>query len=216
TSTPGPRAIYRSSTTTPTSRHRSSSEATIMTQSTIDLSVPHNYPLAVRDSGVASALGLITRSLPYALMRFAVLLAFSVAAVFWAVITIGGSVWLGDHVAGAFGVAWFVSGAIVAGWFWSAILRYLLHLIECGHVAVLTELVVHGRVGNGAESMFAYGKRVVTERFGEVNVLFSLNLLVRGVVNAVHSTIEGVGHMLPIPGIESIGKLITAIMSAAT
>jgi hypothetical protein len=187
-----------------------------MTQSVLDASVPHQYPLAVRDSGVASAIGLMTRSLPYAMMRFAVLLVFSVAAVLWAIVTVGGSVWLGDHVAGAFGVAWFVSGAVVAGWFWSAILRYLLHLIECGHVAVLTELVVHGRVGNGGESMFAYGKRVVTERFGEVNVLFALNLLVRGVVNAVHATIEGVGNMLPIPGIESIAKLITAIMSAAT
>ncbi len=187
-----------------------------MTQSTLDISVPHNYPLAVRDSGVASAIGLIMRSLPYALMRFAVLLAFSAAAVLWTVITVGGSVWAGDHIAGAFGVAWFISGAVVAGWFWTAILRYVLHLIACGHVAVLTELVVHGRVGNGAESMFAYGKRIVTERFGEVNVLFAMNLLVRGAVNTVHNAIEGIGHMLPIPGLESIDKLITAVLSAAT
>ena len=187
-----------------------------MIQSTLDVSVPHSYPLAVRDSGVAAAIGLLMRSLPYALMRFAVLLAFSVAGIVWLVITIGGSVWAAAHIAGAFGFAWFVSCAIVAGWFWTAILRYLLHLIECGHVAVLTELIVHGRVGNGSESMFAYGKRVVTEKFGQVNALFAMNLLVRGVVNSVHATIEGIGHMLPIPGIESIGKLITAILRAAT
>ena len=133
-------------------------------------------------------------------MRFAVLLAFSVACIVWIVITIGGSVWAAAHIAGVFGFAWFVSCAIVAGWFWTAILRYLLHLIECGHVAVLTELIVHGRVGNGTESMFAYGKRVVTDKFGQVNVLFAMNLLVRGVVNAVHNTIEGIGHMLADPG----------------
>lgn len=187
-----------------------------MMQSTPDVSVPHNYPLAVRDSGVAAAIGLLMRSLPYAVMRFAVLLAFSVAAIVWAVITVGGSVWAAAHIAGAFGFAWFVSCAIVAGWFWTAILRYLLHLIECGHVAVLTDLIVHGKVGNGSESMFDYGKRIVTEKFGQVNALFAMNLLVRGVVNSVHATIEGIGHMLPIPGIESIGKLITAILSAAT
>ncbi len=177
-----------------------------MMQSALDASIPHNYPLAVRDSGVAAAIGLLMRSLPYAVMRFAVLLAFSVAAVVWAVITIGGSVWAAAHIAGAFGFAWFVSCAIVAGWFWTAILRYVLHMIECGHVAVLTELIVHGKVGNGTESMFDYGKRVVTEKFGQVNALFAMNLLVRGVVNSVHATIEGIGHMLPIPGIESIGK----------
>ena len=187
-----------------------------MTQPALDPSIPHHYPLAARDSSFFASLGLLARSLPYALMRFAVLLAFSVACIVWIVVTVGGSVWAAAHIAGAFGLAWFISCAIVAGWFWRAILRYLLHLIECGHVAVLTELIVHGRVGNGAESMFAYGKRVVTERFGQVNVLFAMNLLVRGVVNAVHSTMQGVGHLLPIPGIESIANLLTAILRAAT
>lgn len=181
-----------------------------------DDGVPHHYPLAVRNSGLMTSIGLMLQSLPYALMRFAVLLAFSVACIVWIVVTIGGAVWAGTHIAGIFGLVWFVSCAIVAGWFWTAILRYLLHLIECGHVAVLTELIVHGRVSNGTESMFAYGKRIVTEKFGQVNVLFAMNLLVRGVVNAVHNTIEGVGRMLPIPGLDSIANLITAILRAAT
>jgi hypothetical protein len=180
------------------------------------MTTPHNYPLAVRNSGFIASCGLLVRSLPYALMRFAVLLTFSVACIVWMVITIGGSAWLGAHIAGAFGIAWFVSCAIAAGWFWTAILRYALHLIECGHVAVLTDLIVHGRVGDGRESMFAYGKRIVTEKFGQVNVLFAINQLVRGVVNALHRTMEGVGHMLPIPGIESIASLITALLRAAT
>ena len=187
-----------------------------MVQPTIDASVSPRYPLTVRNSGLVASVGLVGRSLPYSLMRFAVLLSFSVASIAWLVITIGGSVWAGTHIAGAFGLAWFISCAVVAGWFWTAILRYVLHLIECGHVAVLTELIVHGRVGNGTESMFAYGKRVVTERFGQVNALFAMNLLVRGAVNAVHNTIEGIGNMLPIPGIDSIARLITAILRAAT
>ena len=64
--------------------------------------------------------------------------------------------------------------------------------------------------------MFAYGRRIVTEKFGQVNVLFAMNLLVRGVVNAVHNTIESIGSMLPIPGLGSIANLITAILRAAT
>jgi hypothetical protein len=187
-----------------------------MTPETIDASVPHTYPLSVRDSGLFSAIGLLMRSLPYALMRFAVSLTFSIACIVWLTITLGGAALGGRFIAPAFGVGWFITCIVAAGWFWGAVLRYVMHLIACGHVAVLTELIVHGRVGNGSESMFAYGKRTVTERFGEVNVLFAMNLLVRGVVNAVHSTIEGIGHLLPIPGLEAIGKIVTAILRAAT
>jgi hypothetical protein len=187
-----------------------------MTPHAIDSAVPHDYPLAVRDSGLFSAIGLLIRSLPYALARFAVLLAFAIGCIVWLTITLGGAAVVGRLAAPVFSVAWFVVCVGAAGWFWGAVLRYLLHLIECGHVAVLTELIVHGRVGNGSESMFAYGKRIVIEKFGQVNGLFAMNLLVRGVVNAVHGTIEGVGHLLPIPGIAAIGNLITAVLRAAT
>jgi hypothetical protein len=178
--------------------------------------IPHRYPLACPNAGLAASIGLLLRSLPYALLRFAVLLAFSIAAIVWIVIAVGGAFWAGAHIAGAFGFIWFISCAAAAGWFWSAILRYTLHLIACGHVAVLTELIVRGWVGNGSESMFAYGKRIVTEKFGQVNVLFALNLLVRGIVNTVHNTLEGVGNALSIPGVDSIVGLLTAILRAAT
>ena len=72
--------------------------------------IVHSYPLVVRNCGLFSAFGLLPRSLPYALIRF-------------------------------------------------ALLRYFLHLIECGRVAVPTQLIVQGRVGNVTESMFAYGRR---------------------------------------------------------
>lgn len=187
-----------------------------ITPQTVDPSVPHNYPLAVRSSSLFSAIGLLIRSLPYALARFAVLFVFSVACIVWFTITMGGAAVAARFIAPVFGFAWFVLCVVAAGWLWGAVLRYVLHLIECGHVAVLTELIVHGRVGNGNESMFTYGKRIVTEKFGQVNALFAMNLLVRGVVNAIHRTIEGVGHLLPIPGIEAIGNLVTAILRAAT
>lgn len=187
-----------------------------MTSQTVDASVPHNYPLAVRNSGFFSAVGLLVRSLPYAVARFAVLFTFSIACIVWFTITMGGAALAGRYIAPVFGLAWFVLCVAAAGWFWGAVLRYVLHLIECGHVAVLTELIVNGRVGNGDESMFAYGKRIVTDKFGQVNALFAMNLLVRGVVNAVHSTIEGIGHLLPIPGLDAIGNLVTAILRAAT
>jgi hypothetical protein len=175
-----------------------------------------SYPLAVRSYSLFSAFGLLLRTLPYALARFAVLMTFSLASIIWVIVTLGGSFWLGAHVAPAFGWVWFLSGAFLAGWFWIASLRYFLHLIDCGHVAVLTQLIVQGRVDNGTESMFAYGRRIVTEHFGQVNVLFAMNLLVRGVLNAFHRTLDWIAEALPIPGLGAIASLLTAILRAAT
>ena len=178
--------------------------------------VRHSYPLHVRDHGLATAIGLLLQSLPYAAMRFALQLAVTVAGILWLVIAIGGAAWLGTHIAQAFGWVWFLLWLIGVGWFWGAVLRYALHLVECGHVAVLTELITRGAVGNGSESMFAYGRRIVTERFGEVNVLFGLNALVRGALQAFHRTLDWVGEMIPIPGLESLASIVNMILRAAT
>jgi uncharacterized membrane protein YhaH (DUF805 family) len=102
------------------------------------------------------------------------------------------------------------------GWFWGTVLRYALHLLACGHVAVLTELIVRGQVGNGIESMLSYGKRVVLGRFGEANILFGMNMMVRGILNTFHRTLDWIDQMIPIPGLESLSSLVTMILRAAT
>jgi hypothetical protein len=178
--------------------------------------VRHSYGLSVRDHGLATAVGLLARSLPYALARFGILLAYSAACIAWIVVAFGGAAWLGTHVAGAFGLLWFVLCVVGIGWFWGTVLRYALHLLACGHVAVLTELITRGQVGNGTESMLAYGKRIVLERFGEVNILFGFNMLVRGVLNTFHRTLDWIDQMIPIPGLESLSNLVTIILRAAT
>jgi hypothetical protein len=178
--------------------------------------VRHSYGLSVRDHGLVTAIGLLARSLPYALARFGILLACSIACIIWIVVTFGGAAWLGTHVAAAFGLVWFVACVVGIGWFWGSVLRYALHLVACGHVAVLTELITRGQVGNGTESMLSYGKRIVLQRFGEVNILFGFNMLVRGILNAFHQTLDWIDQMIPIPGLESLSNLVSLILRAAT
>ena len=178
--------------------------------------VRHSYPLLVRDYSFATAVSLVCRSLPYALARFGVQLGFTVGVIIWLIVMFGGAAWLGTHIAQAFGWVWFLVCLFGAGWVWGTILRYMMHLIECGHVAVLTELITRGRVGNGSESMFGYGKRIVTERFGEVNLLFGLNALVRGVLRTFHRTLDWIAEIVPFPGLESISSLINVVLRAAT
>jgi hypothetical protein len=178
--------------------------------------VRHSYPLAVRDYGVAAAFGLVLRSLPYAVARFGILLGCSVVAIIWLVVAFGGAAWLSNHIASAFGLVWLLICLGGAGFFWGAILRYVLNLIACGHVAVLTELITKGQVGNGSEPMLAYGKRVVIERFGQVNALYGLNMLVRGILGTFHRTLDWLSEIMPIPGLESLSNLINIILRAAT
>jgi hypothetical protein len=178
--------------------------------------VRHNYPLTVRDPSLGTAIGLMMQSLPYALARLAILFAASIIGIIWLCVVVGGAAWLGAHIAQAFGWAWFIGGVVCTGFIWGTVLRYALHLIECGHVAVLTELITKGQIGNGSESMFAYGRRVVTERFGEATLLFGLNATVRGVLGAFHRALDFVAELLPIPGLETISSLINIILRAAT
>jgi hypothetical protein len=178
--------------------------------------IRHSYPLLVRDHSLTTAFGLLMRSLPYALARFAVLLAASVACIIWLVVTFGGAAWLGTHIATAFGWVWLIACIVGVGWFWATILRYILHVIACGHVAVLTAFITDGRLSNATEGQFAYGRRVVTEHFGQVTALYGLNALVRGVLQSFHNTLDWISDLVPIPGLGSIASLFTVILRAAT
>lgn len=178
--------------------------------------IRHSYGLRVRDHGLGAAVGLLLQSLPYALARFGILLGCSILGIIWLVVAFGGAAWLGAHIAGAFALVWLVGCLVAVGWLWGTILRYVLHLLACGHVAVLTELITRGQVGNGSEPMLAYGKRVVTERFGQVNVLYGLNMLVRGILQTFHRTLDWIAETLPIPGLEGLASLINIVLRAAT
>jgi hypothetical protein len=107
--------------------------------------VRHSYGLTVRNHGLMTAFGLLIRTMPYAFARFGILLAYSVGCIIWIIVAFGGAAWFGTHIAGAFGVLWFVLCAVGVGWFWGTVLRYALHLLACGHVAVLTELIAAAR-----------------------------------------------------------------------
>ncbi len=173
-------------------------------------------PLAIRDASFSTAFGLVMQTLPYAVARFVVLLGASVVTLIWLGIAFGGTAWLSAHVAGVFGLAWLVLCLGGFGFAWWGLVRYALHLISCGHVAVLTELITQGRIANGSESMFAYGRGIVIKRIGQESLLYGLNLTVRGIINAFHNTLDWIAETLPVPGLESLANLATMVLKAAT
>lgn len=178
--------------------------------------VRHSYPLAISEASIGVAFGLLMKTLPYVLVRFGILVAFTILTILWFGVTFGGAGFLGEKIHPWLGWGWLLAGCGVAGFVWSMFIRYSLYLIKCGHIAVLTELITSGSVANGAEGMVSYGKRVVTERFGEVNALFALDVLVDGVVGAFNRTLEWVSSLIPIPGLHQMTRIVTAVLHAAT
>jgi hypothetical protein len=178
--------------------------------------IRHSYPVAISDAGLSTALGLVLQTMPYILVRFGILVAATIISVLWFGITIGGAGFLGGKIHPWVGFGWFIAGCGIYGWVWGLMLRYALYLIKCGHIAVLTELMTTGKVENGTGSMFEYGKRTVTQRFGEVNVLFAVDILVDGVVRTFNRTLEWFSSIIPIPGFRALVSLVTTILHAAT
>jgi hypothetical protein len=181
-----------------------------------DSPIRHSYPLAIDHAGLGTALSLVLRTLPYAAVRFVILLTFSIVTIVWFLATFGIGAWLGAKIHPFVGVAWMVGGLGTYGYVWWFVVRYLLYLIQAGHIAVLTELITLGRVDNASAGMFEYGRRVVTERFGQVNLLFVLHQLIRGVVGAFNRTLNWVSGLLPVPGLRSVVGILNAIVRAAT
>ncbi len=180
-----------------------------------DQPIRHSYPLAITDAGLGTAVNLLVQTLPYALMRFGILVAVSIITLIWYAITLGGGSWIGSKVP-LLGYVWIFGGLGVWGYLWWFVVRYFLYLLKAGHIAVLTDLITTGRVGNGQEDMFTYGKRVVTERFGQVSALFALDAIVKGIVTAFNRTLRWIANLIPIPGLSGMVSIVNSIVRATT
>jgi hypothetical protein len=162
---------------------------------------------------LSEALALLGKTLPFVWVRlgsYAVL--FVALAVYFGVVgglaVLLGRLWapLGFitfliAIGGGFGLLRWVS-------------RYYFYLLKAAHVAVMTEFVVHGQAP--AEGQIAYGKRQVTERFRDTSVMFAVDVLVDGAVKAVVRTFARIAGILPIPGLDSLTKLLERVAVAST
>jgi hypothetical protein len=180
-----------------------------------DQAVRHSYPLAIQNGDFSTALSLIMRTLPYAVARFGVLFGTSLVTAFWWFVMLGGASFF-SKINGVLGVLWFIGCAVAYGYVWRTLVRYFLYLLKAGHIAVLTELITKGSIGDGREPMFEYGKRVVTERFGQMNAMFALDLLVSGIIGAFNRTLDWIAGLLPVPGLREVTGVVNQIVRSAT
>ncbi len=64
-------------------------------------------------------------------------------------------------------------------------------------------------------SQITHAHAVVKERFAEANVLFAIDLLVKGVLRAITGLVRGITGFLPIPGLDAIMGVVAAFLKLA-
>ena len=155
------------------------------------------------DFSIGKSMGLMARTAPFIIFRVIVYFGISAALV----VATGTGAGVGYGV-GLFGDDDFRTSAIgygaIGGFGLTAavifFLRdYILYIVKAGQIAVLVELL-EGREIPGGKGQIDYARRMVTERFGQANALFALDLLIKGVVNAVTGLVQGIRNFVSVPG----------------
>jgi hypothetical protein len=170
------------------------------------------------DFSIGRTLGFMGQTLPFIALRIIVYAGIAIAFV----LTTGVGVGFGWGI-GAFGSEDFRGGAMA----WGGVIgfaatagalfflrEYILYIVKAGHIAVLVELI-DGRGVPQGQSQINYASDIVRSHFAETNVLFGVDLLVRGVLAAILGLIQGITSFLPIPGLSNVVGLVRAFLRVA-
>ncbi|WP_428031909.1 hypothetical protein [Ancylobacter sp.] len=168
------------------------------------------------DFSIATTLALVLRTWPFVLLRLVVYTA--IAGGFGLGVGVGagcgfaiGHAFAGDGpligaMVGAFGGLGLACGVL----WW--VQQYLVYLVKAGHVAAMDALL-QGRDLPGGRAQIDYALATVKARFVEVNLLFALDLLIRGAVRAL----IGLLNLLTawIPGFRTLSAALDAVLKVA-
>jgi hypothetical protein len=165
------------------------------------------------DFSVGRTIGLMLQTLPFIVMRMIVYFGITIA--YLVAIGAGGLVGYGighigdDPAAFGFwgGVIGF--GVVSVAVYW--VREYLLYILKAGHIAVLVELMQGKSLPDG-KGQIDHAREVVTARFGEANVLFALDQLIKGVIGAITRLIGGIAAFIPLPGLNGLVAFINTVI----
>jgi hypothetical protein len=170
------------------------------------------------DFSIGHTLGLMGRTLPFIVFRIIVYFGIAVAYVLVTGVGVGVGWGVGafgdpDFRAAAMGWGGIIGFVLTAGTLFF-LREYILYIVKAGHIAVLVELI-EGRDVPQGQGQIAYATDMVRQHFAETNVLFGVDLLVRGVLGAIIGLIQGIASFLPIPGLQNVLALARAFLRVA-
>lgn len=167
---------------------------------------------------LGTSLTLLARTMPFLLLRCAVYFGVSMAYVVFAAVgsALGWSIGaLGDRDFQAATTLWGgVAGLGITAWGVFLLREYLLYLVKAAHIAAMVQLLDGGELPAG-KSQIDHARSVVQHRFGQANVLFVMDQLVKGVITVITGVVRGISNVLPIPGITQLAGLVRAFLRLA-
>lgn len=168
------------------------------------------------DFEIGRTLGVVLRTWPFVVLRMLVYFGITVAYVLATGVGAGVGYGVGHILNDPDGpISFGLWGAVSGFGLTSAVLywlrEYILYIVKAGHIAVMVHLI-EGREVPGGQSQIGYAREVVTARFGEANVLFVLDQLVKGALRAIAALVGGFAALLPIPGLSAIASFFSAVM----
>lgn len=164
-----------------------------------------------------STIQLVTKTIPFLLVRVLIYGIFAFVALLFLGIMIGIG-FLVNKMFGESSAAFIVLMFITFGIIWGGLRfleQYVLYIVKVGHISVVVELIKTGEIPEG-KGQIAYGKEQVKKNFGTANVAFVLDKAVHGAVRQIQRWMMRVGNFFNfIPGIKNIIGIINAIMSVS-
>lgn len=150
---------------------------------------------------------LMLRTMPILLVRLGAMLGFWVAAIIYLAIT-GYVSFLIGRVVDWLGVILFIVALLSMIPLYQLAYRYVFYMIKAAHIAVISELLVRDSIPAGT-SQLDWGRQRVTDRFGEMNIMFVVDELVNGVIKSFTRTVYRVTSFLP--GTDSLQTLVRIV-----
>ena len=165
------------------------------------------------DFSIGRTIGILLQTLPFILLRMAIYFGITLAFI----LATGPGAGIGYGVGnlsedpGGFAVGGgFIGFGLVAGAvYWAR--EWLLYMVKAAHIAVIVKLIDNAPLPAG-QSQVAYGREVVTARFGEANTLFVLDQLIKGAIAAITVLIGGIAAFLPIPGLDALARFANTVI----
>ena len=168
------------------------------------------------DFSLRQSINLLVRTMPFLLLRCAVYFGITLAYILMTGVGAGvgygiGGFW--DESTQAAAALWGgIAGFGLLGGVLFFAREYLLYSVKAGHIAVLVQLLDGGEIPQG-RSQISYASQVVKSRFAQTNTLFAMDMLIKGVINAITGLIQGVGGF--IPGLQQVMGVVKAFLRIA-
>ncbi|MDD2224090.1 MAG: hypothetical protein PHF42_11720 [Pseudomonas sp.] len=170
------------------------------------------------DFSIGTSINLIVRTMPFILLRCAVYFGITLAYILMTGVGAGVGYGIGGFGDESFQTSAAIWGGIAGFGIVGAVLffarEYLLYTVKAGHIAVLVRLIDGEELPQG-RSQIAYASQMVKQNFAQTNVLFALDMLIKGVINAITGLVQGIGSFLPIPGLQQFMGLVKAFLRIA-